>query len=83
MIFFICLQIILKQDTGTITLLVQDTIARLDNFPYSDLTELDHNLKQRLRRFRGIPVVRHQAWEHMAIMLRLASGYLLQQRVGI
>jgi hypothetical protein len=31
-------------------------ISRLDNFPYSDLTELDHHIKHRLRRFRGIPV---------------------------
>jgi len=31
-------------------------ISRLDNFLYSDLRELDHNLKHRLRRFRGIPV---------------------------
>jgi hypothetical protein len=31
-------------------------ISRLDNFPYSDLTELDHHIKHRLRRFRGVPV---------------------------
>jgi hypothetical protein len=74
MIFFICLQIILKQDTGTITLVVQDTIARLDNFPYSDLTELDHNLKDRLRRYRGVPIGEASGLEHMAIMLRLAKS---------
>ena len=28
-------------------------ISRLDNFPYSDLTELDHHIRHRLRRFRG------------------------------
>ena len=36
-------------------------ISRLDNFPYSDLSEMDeskhhHTLKQKLKRFRGIPV---------------------------
>jgi hypothetical protein len=31
-------------------------ISRLDNFPYSDLTELDHHIKHRLRRFRGVSV---------------------------
>jgi hypothetical protein len=36
-------------------------ISRLDNFPYSDLTEMDeskqhHTLKQKLKRFRGVPV---------------------------
>jgi hypothetical protein len=31
-------------------------ICRLDNFPYSDLTELDHHIRHRLRRFRGVPV---------------------------
>ena len=31
-------------------------ISRLDNFPYSDLTELDHHIKHKLRRFRGVPV---------------------------
>ena len=31
-------------------------ISRLDNFPYSDLTELDHHIKHRLKRFRGVPV---------------------------
>jgi len=45
-------------------------IARLDNFPYSDLTELDHNLKHRLRRYRGVPI----GLEHIAIMLRLAKS---------
>jgi hypothetical protein len=31
-------------------------ISRLDNFPYSDLAEVDHHLKHRLKRFRGVPV---------------------------
>ena len=31
-------------------------ISRLDNFPYSDLAELDHHTRHRLRRFRGVPV---------------------------
>jgi hypothetical protein len=31
-------------------------ISRLDNFPYSDLTDLDHHIKHKLRRFRGVPV---------------------------
>jgi hypothetical protein len=31
-------------------------ISRLDNFPYSDLVEIDHHLKHRLKRFRGVPV---------------------------
>jgi len=31
-------------------------IGRLDNFPYSDLSDLDHHIRHRLRRFRGIPV---------------------------
>jgi hypothetical protein len=31
-------------------------ISRLDNFPYSELAELDHHIRHRLRRFRGIPV---------------------------
>jgi hypothetical protein len=31
-------------------------ISRLDNFPYSDLKEIDHNTKHELLRFRGVPV---------------------------
>jgi hypothetical protein len=31
-------------------------ISRLDNFPYSDLMDIDHHIKHRLRRFRGVPV---------------------------
>jgi hypothetical protein len=31
-------------------------ISRLDNFPYSDLTEVDHHIKHKLRRFRGVQV---------------------------
>jgi hypothetical protein len=36
-------------------------ISRLDNFPYSDLSEMDENkhhhaLNQKLKRFRGVPV---------------------------
>jgi len=31
-------------------------ISRLDNFPYSDLKEIDHNIKHELLRFRGVPV---------------------------
>jgi hypothetical protein len=31
-------------------------ICRLENFPYSDLTELDNHIRHRLRRFRGVPV---------------------------
>ena len=31
-------------------------ISRLDNFPYSELAELEHHIRHRLRRFRGIPV---------------------------
>jgi hypothetical protein len=31
-------------------------ISRLDNFPYSDLTDLDDHIRHRLRRFRGVPV---------------------------
>jgi hypothetical protein len=31
-------------------------ISRLDNFPYSDLTEIDPHIKHKLRRFRGTPV---------------------------
>jgi hypothetical protein len=31
-------------------------ISRLDNFPYSDLTDLDYQIKHKLRRFRGVPV---------------------------
>ena len=31
-------------------------ISRLDNFPYSDIHELDYHIKHKLRRFRGIPV---------------------------
>lgn len=31
-------------------------ICRLDNFPFSDLTEIDHETRSRLRRFRGTPV---------------------------
>lgn len=31
-------------------------ICRLDNFPYSNLAELDEHTRHRLRRFRGVPV---------------------------
>lgn len=31
-------------------------ISRLDNFPYSNLTEIDNHIKHSLRRFRGVPV---------------------------
>lgn len=31
-------------------------ISRLDNFPYSDLAELDHHIRHRLRRYRGVQV---------------------------
>jgi hypothetical protein len=31
-------------------------ISRLDNFPYSDLIDIDHNIKHELLRFRGVPV---------------------------
>jgi hypothetical protein len=31
-------------------------ISRLDNFPYSDIHELDYHIKHILRRFRGTPV---------------------------
>ncbi len=31
-------------------------ISRLDNFPYSDMLELDYHIKHKLRRFRGISV---------------------------
>ncbi|MDA4117104.1 MAG: hypothetical protein OK455_02040 [Thaumarchaeota archaeon] len=31
-------------------------ICRLDNFPFSDLTEIDLETMERLRRFRGVPV---------------------------
>lgn len=36
-------------------------ISRLDNFPYSNISEMDenkhnHNLRQKLKRFRGVPV---------------------------
>lgn len=31
-------------------------ISRLDNFPYSDVHELDYHIKHKLRRFRGVPV---------------------------
>ena len=31
-------------------------ISRLDNFPYSDLTDIDHHIKHELLRFRGVPV---------------------------
>lgn len=31
-------------------------ISRLDNFPYSDMQELDYHIKHKLRRFRGIPI---------------------------
>lgn len=31
-------------------------ISRLDNFPYSDLMEIDHQIKHKLRRYRGISV---------------------------
>ncbi|HJT49069.1 MAG TPA: hypothetical protein VJ729_12880 [Nitrososphaeraceae archaeon] len=31
-------------------------ISRLDNFPYSDLTDLDRHIKHKLRRYRGVPV---------------------------
>jgi hypothetical protein len=31
-------------------------ICRLDSFPFSDLAEIDHETRSRLRRFRGSPV---------------------------
>ena len=31
-------------------------ISRLDNFPYQDLTEINHHLRHKLKRFRGVPV---------------------------
>ena len=31
-------------------------ISRLDNFPYSDLREIDHHVKHELLRFRGVSV---------------------------
>jgi hypothetical protein len=31
-------------------------ISRLDNLPYSDLTDIDHHIKHELLRFRGVPV---------------------------
>ena len=31
-------------------------ISRLDNFPYSDMQELDYHIKHKLRRFRGVSV---------------------------
>ena len=31
-------------------------ISRLDNFPYSDLSEFDHHIRHRLKRFRGVQV---------------------------
>jgi hypothetical protein len=31
-------------------------ISRLDNFPYSDLIDLDHHIKHKLRRYRGVAV---------------------------
>ena len=31
-------------------------ISRLDNFPYSNMHELDYHIKHKLRRFRGKPV---------------------------
>jgi hypothetical protein len=31
-------------------------ISRLDNFPYSDLSDLDHHIKHKLRRYRGVAV---------------------------
>jgi hypothetical protein len=31
-------------------------ISRLDNFPYSDIHELDYHIKHELRRYRGIAV---------------------------
>jgi hypothetical protein len=31
-------------------------ISRLDNFPYTDIAEIDNHTKHRLRRFRGVPV---------------------------
>ncbi len=31
-------------------------ISRLDNFPYSDLEEIDHHIKHKLKRFRGVKV---------------------------
>jgi hypothetical protein len=31
-------------------------ISRLDNFPYSDLTEFDHHIRHKLKRFRGVQV---------------------------
>jgi hypothetical protein len=31
-------------------------ISRLDNFPYRNLADIDHNIRHRLRRFRGVQV---------------------------
>ena len=31
-------------------------ISRLDNFPYSDLTNIDQHIKHELLGFRGVPV---------------------------
>ncbi|HEY7078323.1 MAG TPA: hypothetical protein VH500_01400 [Nitrososphaeraceae archaeon] len=31
-------------------------ISRLDNFPFRDLLDIDHHTRQRIKRFRGIPV---------------------------
>src|SRR5215831_2043757 len=31
-------------------------ISRLDNFPYKDLLDIDHHTRQRIKRYRGIPV---------------------------
>ena len=60
-------------------------ISRLDNFPYSDLTELDHNLKHRLRRFRGIRVGEasglgthsHHVKAGIGLFIAAASSYLI------
>ena len=60
-------------------------ISRLDNFLYSDLRELDHNLKHRLRRFRGIPVGEasglgthsHHVKAGIGLFVAAASSYLI------
>ena len=31
-------------------------ISRLDNFPFENLEEIDHHTRQRVKRFRGVPV---------------------------
>jgi hypothetical protein len=67
-------------------------ISRLDNFPYSDMQELDYHIKHKLRRFRGVPVGEasglgiHDDGHHVRVndneledisLLIAASSYLL------